>query len=169
VAAAVSSRPSEAGAAAPADPVEADLWARAKENVASGDVDDLARLADHIGLAGLLAHEADPAQRLTVIHALAFVDGFEQLPWLAKTARQGADGDAAAALDAVNAMAARPRRAVDPEDAAELREGCDALLALAKDAQAPKPRRVPAIRALRMLSERGCVAPADIPTDLDAK
>ena len=68
----------------------------------------------------------------------------------------------------IDDIAARPRRAVDPEDAAEMKSGCDALLTLAKQSDAARARRIIAIRALRMLSERGCVAAAEIPADLDA-
>jgi hypothetical protein len=157
----------EAGAPA-IDPVALDLWTRAKDNVATGDGDDLARLADRENLSGLLARAEDPAWRATAIHAMAYVDGFEALPWLAKVARAAPNEDALAALDAIEDIAARPRRAVDPEDAAEMKSGCDSLLALAKQSDAARARRIIAIRALRMLSERGCVAPAEIPADLDA-
>jgi len=163
------SAPPDAAVVLPqAEPLASDLWARAKDNVTTGDGDDLARLADREGMRGILARADDPAWRLTAIHAMAYVDGFEPLPWLAAIAAAPQNDYATAALDAIIDMAARPRRAVDPEDGAELREGCDALLALAKDAQAAKARRIQAIRALRMLSERGCVAPGDIPADLDA-
>lgn len=150
-------------------PVAEDLWTRAKENVASGDGDDLARLADREGMTGILARSEDPAWRATAIRAMGYTGGFDALPWLAGVARGASNDDAATALDVLVDMAARPRVAVDPEDAAELREGCDALLALAKDGQAAKSRRIVAIRALRMLSDRGCVASADIPTDFDIK
>ena len=66
-------------------------------------------------------------------------------------------------------MAARPRRATDPEDADELHAGCGALLSLARSASRSRERRVLAVHALRMLAERGCVRRADIPTDPDAK
>ena len=61
------------------------------------------------------------------------------------------------------------RRPVDPEDAEELKAGCAALLVAAKDLARPRPVRLSAIRALRMLVEDHGVSPADIPTDLDAK
>jgi hypothetical protein len=146
-----------------------DLWTRAK----AGDADDLARLADHEGAAGLVARASEDATwRLAAIRAMAFVDdpgAFEALPLLARAARTGDDAEATAALESAGDLAARPRRAVDPEDAAELREGCDLLLALAKDTQAPRPRRIACVRALRMLADRGCVKAADLPTDLDAR
>src|SRR5262249_599430 len=168
---AASAVPDAAVALPQGEPLASDLWARAKDNVARGDGDDLARLGDREGMRGTLARADDPAWRLTAIHAMAYVDGFEPLPWLAAIAAAPQNEEATAALDVIVEMAARPRRAVDPEDGAELREGCDALLALAKNAAAAKARRVQAIRALRMLSERGCVAAngrSDIPVDLDA-
>ena len=146
-----------------------DLWTRAK----AGDADDLARLADREGASGLVARASeDAAWRLAAIRAMAFVDdpgAFEALPSLARAARTGDDAEAMAALESAGDLASRPRRAVDPEDAAELREGCDLLLALAKDTQAPRPRRIASVRALRMLADRGCVKVADLPTDLDAR
>ena len=42
------------------------------------------------------------------------------------------------------------------------------LLALARATGQSKARRVNAIRALRMLADRGCVRRADIPVDFDA-
>jgi hypothetical protein len=51
----------------------------------------------------------------------------------------------------------------------ELGEGCRALLELSRSSSQPRPRRVAAVRALRMLSERGCVKRSDIPSDFDAK
>ena len=99
---------------------------------------------------------------------MQFCHDFSELPWLAQVGTTGTDDEARAALDAVVELAARPRRATDPEDADELHVGCGALLDLARGAERPKERRVLAIRALRMLTDRGCVKKADIPTELDA-
>ncbi|HEX4513980.1 MAG TPA: hypothetical protein VH054_10600, partial [Polyangiaceae bacterium] len=75
----------------------------------------------------------------------------------------------AAALSA-DAIAARKREQVDPEDDDELAAGCASLLAAAKNTQRARPIRVGAVRALRMLADRpACVKPSDIPTDVDAK
>jgi hypothetical protein len=158
------------------DPAVEALWARAMSDAGTGD--DLARLADREGGGGLAGRgSADPGARMTAVRAMAFVpdpQAFEGLPFLADVARGSNDEEAIAALDSAIDLAAHPRRAVDPEDAAELKRGCDELLALAVDREAgaknPKilARRVKAIRALRMLVERGCVDPAAIPTDADA-
>ncbi len=107
--------------------------------------------------------------RLPAVRAMRYCPDFSELPWLAGLASTGPDDVATEALDAIVEQAARRRRAVDPEDADELREGCATLLGLARSTDRPRPRRVVAIRALRMLAERGCVQRADIPTDLDAK
>jgi hypothetical protein len=152
-----------------ADPKREELWTRAK----GGDPGDLARLADAEGESGLAERGgADPASRMTALRAMAFAPdpgAFAGLPFLAEAAGGGDDAQAGAALDSAIDLAARPRRAIDPEDAAEMKAGCDALLALAKDPKGPRSRRVNAIRALRMLAERGCVDPAALPTDLDAR
>lgn len=150
----------------PPAPADADLvWARAKD----GEVEDLARLAQREGSVGLAEAAAQADRRLTAIRAMAYVEGAEALPWLANVATSGNDAEAAAALESVVTIASRPRTAVDPEDAIELREGCDKLLALAKDAKTARARRVASVSALRMLSERGCVDKKEIPSDLDAR
>ena len=151
------------------DPVLEELWTRAK----GGDADDLARLADREGESGLAERgRSDPAARMAAIRAMAFAPepgAFGGLPFLAEAARGTDEPQAQAALESAIDLAARPRRAVDPEDAAEMKAGCDSMLALAKDVKAPRARRVNAIRALRMLADRGCVDPAALPTDLDAR
>lgn len=147
------------------DARETELWGRAKE----GEGDDLARLADYVGSVGLVERGADPALRATAVRALAFVHDFAALPWLASVGADRDDAEAVSALDAIVELASQPRRAVDPEDASELREGSDKLLALAKDTSTANERRVRAIRALRMLVDRHCVDPAQIPTDLDPR
>jgi hypothetical protein len=141
----------EAGAdAGTRDPRVEELWDRAGD----GETDDLARLADREGTDGLV----ERASR-----------DLAALPFLAEVAAKGSDGEAEAALSSASQIAAEPRRATDPEDALELHEGCAALLAVARDVARPKPRRVGAIRALRMLAERGCVKREEIPTDLDVR
>jgi hypothetical protein len=163
-------RPSEAGAeddaGEPMDTRESEAWARAQDG---GDDDDDIRLADLVGCSGLRERAQDPRLRRTAVRAMAQCQDFSELPWLADLGARGSDAEALEALDAIVAQSARVRRATDPEDADELHEGCGALLALAKTATQPAPRRVRAIRALRMLSDRGCVKRVDIPADLDAK
>jgi hypothetical protein len=148
------------------DAREAELWTRAKD----GEGDDLARLVDYAGCEGILERAAaDASLRPTAVRAAAYCRDMTPLPWLAEIGTEGPDDDALAALDSAVDVAAMPRRAVDPDDAPDLRDGCDKLLALAKDTSRPKDRRIRAIRALRMLSDRGCVDLAVIPRDLDAR
>ena len=152
--------------AAVMDAREAAQWAAAKD----GDPEELMRLADLVKCDGL--HEGAAARggdRLTALRAAQYCDDFSELPWLVEVATTGSDGDAKAALDAIVAQAARRRRPVDPEDADELHAGCAALLALAGTKEAPKARRAPAVSALRMLVDYGCVKKEQIPGDLDAK
>jgi hypothetical protein len=141
-----------------------DLWTRAKEL----DPDDLARLANREGPSGLVEEGSrNPAKRPIAIAALAYADGLSALPWLAEAADADDEATARAAVESIDAMAARTRRAVDPEDGAELRAGCDRLLAIAKNQSKKRPVRVGAVRALRMWSDRGCAKAADLPTDVD--
>ncbi|HEY8088112.1 MAG TPA: hypothetical protein VIF09_09705 [Polyangiaceae bacterium] len=158
------SREDDAGLA-PMDPRETAQWAAAKD----GDAEELARLADLVGCEGL-RERADTAElRLTAIQAMQFCTDFSELPWLAQVGGTGKDDEARAALGTVVELAAMPRRSTDPEDADELHVGCGALLELARTVDRPRERRALAIRALRMLADRGCVKRADIPVDLDAK
>ena len=149
----------------PLDPRDVELWARATD----GGDEDLARLAQREGSAGLVERGADVARRMTAIRALAYAQDFVALPWLVEIAWGKDDGEATASLDSIAELAARPRRAVDPEDGAELRAGCDRLLALAKSDKLSKERRIVAIRAIRMMADRACATAEEIPTELDAK
>jgi len=127
------------------------------------------RLEDLVGCEGLRERAGRPDLRATAIAAMQYCPDFSELPWLAAVASEGSDADARAALDTIRELAARPRRATDPEDAAELHAGCGALLAIARSTSQKKDRRVGAIDALRMLADRGCVKRAEIPTDVDSK
>jgi hypothetical protein len=151
---------------APMDPRERAQWAAAAE----GDPEELMRLANLVGCEGLRERAlADASLRRVALRAAAYCPDLSELPWLAEVAGGSDDADARAALEAIGDLAAAPRRATDPEDAADLREGCTSLLALSRAAGRAKERRVLAIGALRMLADRGCVKRADIPTDLDAR
>jgi hypothetical protein len=134
-----------------------------------GDVEDLTTLAVHEGAIGLVEAASDPELRLTAIKAMAYARGWAQLPFLTKAASGKNDEEARLALESAVELATRPRRAEDPEDADELREGCDALSRLARDTTRPRPRRVASVRALRMLP---CPPPPNgegLPSDVDAK
>ena len=145
------------------DPRAEELWTRARE----GDADDLARLYDLEGDRGLVERGALPAYRMTALQALGFAHDFFALPWLSEIAGSGTDAEAEAALESARSLAAWPRATRDPEDALELRAGCENLLALviAKDKQ--PTRRAHAASVLRMLASLGC-ASADA-ADRDAK
>ena len=52
-----------------------------------------------------------------------------------------------------------PAVPTDPEDADELHAGCAQLAAMADANSRPGDRRLLAVRALRMLADRGCRAP----------
>jgi hypothetical protein len=149
----------------PMDAREKAQWAAAKE----GEPEELARLVGLVGCEGLRERAETAELRGTALQAMAYCPDFGELPWLAEVGAKGKDDEAKLALEAAVDLAARPRRSTDPEDAEELHAGCGALLELAKTKEAPRERRVLAVRALRMLAERGCVKRADIPADVDAK
>jgi hypothetical protein len=150
------------------EPSAAQVRAR-YEAAASGDESELLRLLGSEGPDGLIEEaRRTPAHRKVVLLALAHSATLRAIPFLAEVGR-GDNEEAQLALAAVHAIAAEPRRAVDPEDGAELREGCDALLALAKSDAVPRRGRIVAVGALRMLSAWGCVKLADIPTEFDAR
>lgn len=175
-------RPADAGgastSAAPAssvDPTLERLWVEAKgtPEAGAGEAAELARLADREGAGGLAQRaQSDPAYRLVALRAMAFAPepgAFAGLQLLGEAASGSDDAQADAALDSAIDLAARPRLAIDPEDFAEMKAGCTSLLSLARDGKAARARRVKAIRALRMLADRGCVDPGLIPADLDAR
>lgn len=150
--------------ARPADVEE--LWKQAAD---AGD-DELERLALAEGTAGLEERASSPDYRMTALRAMAFTAGFSAFPTLGSAAAHGSEPEALAAVDSADAIAARKRAQVDPEDDDELAAGCASLLAAAKDTARPRLVRVGAVRALRMLSDRPvCTRPDAIPTDVDVK
>ena len=119
------------------DPRIAELWARAKD----GDADDLARLADREGTTVSTEALADPppadgparrsASRTTSRRSpLAGGRGHE---------RDGRGGGRRAGERAT--LASEPRRAMDPEDALEIREGCAAPARAGEGPTRAAPRR----------------------------
>lgn len=150
------------GGAPPSVAIPSDrLWELAKD----GEEEDLATLAVHEGATGLVEGAARADQRLTAIKAMAYARGWAQLPYLATIALAKDDAEAKTALESIVDLAARPRTSEDPEDKAELEEGCGKLVELAKAGDRDKARRVTAIRALRMMP----CPKAELPADLDAK
>lgn len=130
-----------------------DLW----QSAASLEPDVLGRLALTEGSVGLVEGATTPERRKIAVHALAFGEDLVALPFLGEVAAQTSDPSLAlVAADAASSLAARRRAQVAPEDALEIREGCDRLLAVAKDAQKAKVLRLRVLRTLRMLEDRGC-------------
>jgi hypothetical protein len=150
----------------PTDPRERQAWAQAED----GGEDERMRLADLVGCDGLRERAANAYLRSTAIRAMAYCPDLSDLAWLASVARSSDDAaERTEALEVVVEQAAQPRRATDPDDAVELGEGCRTLVALARASGQPRSERVLAVRALRMLVDRGCAKKSDIPADLDAK
>jgi hypothetical protein len=129
-----------------------DPWSAA----ASLEPEDLGRLALREGSAGLVAGATTDDRRKVAVAALAFAEDFDGLPFLAEAAAGADPALALSAADSACALAARRRTAVAPEDALEVREGCDRMLAVAKDEKRPRVLRLRILRALRMLEDRGC-------------
>jgi hypothetical protein len=150
--------PPEAGPAAVRDVA---MWTSARD----GQPEDLASLATHEGAIGLVEAAADPELKKTALRAMGYARGWAQLPYLARTGAEGEDDDAKLALDSAVELGARKRLAEDVEDVAELREGCEKLGMLARDAERPRERRILALRALRMMP----CPKQELPTDLDAR
>ena len=147
--------------------VKDELWRRALER----DPIDLARLADREGAGGLLEglEEGGPVA-LAALAALPFADDAEAaFQRLGEIVRQLDPAATAPVLEAIVDMAARPRRQTEPLDPPGLRSCAEALMTLAERKNLSKSVRAPAISALRLLAERGAVAAAAIPTDLDPK
>jgi hypothetical protein len=147
--------------------VQDDLWRRALER----DPIDLARLADREGAGGLLEglEEGGPIA-LVALAALPFADDADfAFQRLGEIARQVDPGSTGPVLEAILDMAARPRRQTEPLDPPGLRACAEALMTLAQQKSLTKTVRARAISALRLLAERGAVATAAIPTDLDAR
>ncbi len=144
-------------AAGDAPPAESDAW-RAASSLAS---EDLGRLALREGSSGLVTGATTPELRRVAAHALAFAEDLESLPFLAEVAG-GTDAELAlVAAESAVVLAARPRTSVDPEDALEVREGCDRLRAIVGSKDKPKPLRIKVARVLSMLEDRGCAR--DVP------
>jgi hypothetical protein len=148
----------DAGAAAVRDVA---MWTAARE----GGVEDLASLATHEGAAGLLEASGEAELRPTALRAMAYARGWAQVPYLAQAAATSEDAEARLALGSLVELAARPRRSEDLEDEAELRDGCDKLGALVRDAAQARERRIGALRALRMMP---CPR-QELPAELDAR
>ncbi len=132
-------------------------WKRA--TAADADDDDLRRLAQREGAGGLEAKlgAKDAATRQAALSALAFVpeeERFDPLPYLAKVAASDDADDGSRALGTIEALSARPRRAVDREDGDSLARGCALLGALAASRDAA--RAGAARRSLGMLADYGC-------------
>jgi hypothetical protein len=141
------------------------MWTNAKD----GDQEDLTTLAVHEGAIGLVEAVNDRDIRSTAIKAMAYARGWAQLPFLAKAASGKDDEEARLALESTVELATRPRTAEDPEDADELREGCEGLLTLARDTTRPRARRVASVRALRMLPCPPSKSGEGLPSDVDSK
>jgi hypothetical protein len=144
-----------------------DLWRRAS----SRDPMDLARLADREGAGGLLdgLEEGGPLG-LVALAALPFADDADAaFQRLGEIVRQIDPGESAPVVDAIRAMALRPKRQIEPVDPPGLRSCAQALLEMAENKKLANGVRASAITALRLMSEKGAVAASAIPTDLDAR
>jgi len=144
-----------------------ELWRRAADE----DPMDLARLADREGAGGLLdgLEEGGPLG-LVALKALPFADDAEAAyQRLGEIVGQMDPGESPPVVAAVQAIALRPRRQVEPVDPPGARSCALALLVIAEKKSLPNNVRAQAITALRLLAERGAVDAGAIPADLDAR
>jgi hypothetical protein len=137
---------------APMSEGEKKLWEAAKD----GDEMELSRLANDRGPSGLVERASDPALRETAIRAMGYTRSLVGLPLLGDSAAKDPEPLATAAVQSAEMLAAEPRRTWDPEDADEVRQGCDKLKAAAADPARPKAVRDGASRAVKMLADLGC-------------
>lgn len=142
-----------------------ELWKRAGEGVE----EDLMRLGQTEGAAGLAEGATTPETRLLAARAMAHAHGLAGLAWLGERAASDDLEIAREAARSAVALAGRGRDQRDPEDAEEMRAGCKWLLAAARDERRDRQVRVDAVRAVRLLLDRGCAKAEEVPTSLDVK
>jgi hypothetical protein len=144
-----------------------DLWQRA----IGADESDLGRLADREGARGLLdGLEEGGAIGMAALAALPLADDADAAYGrLGEIAGQIEPKQAGPVIRAVEAIAARPARQVEPVDPDGMKSCAQALLGLAKNKSLGPGVRAPAISALRLLAAKYAVDPAAIPQDLDPK
>lgn len=137
-------------AKAPERPAEIQrLWDEAND---AGE-DELARLANAEGPAGLEERAVDPNLRARALAAMAYTRTLEGLALLGESAARDPDPLALIAVESAQMLASNPRRSRDPEDALEVKKGCEGLRAARDDGKRPKSVRDGATRALSMLAD----------------
>lgn len=116
---------------------------------------ELQRLADAEGADGLLEAMADPALASTALAALPYAD--DALAALGQLAlRAAASGaDRAATLEAIVAIAHRPRQQRELVDAEGIRAATELLFALSQREDVGEEGRATALSALRSLEGAG--------------
>jgi hypothetical protein len=166
VAAAIASGPT-ASATAPSARASDARW------VAARDEDPAAamRLAAVEGASGLLDGLADGGDTAaTALRALPYADDAEAaLGPLGSRLAAAAGERQAALLTTILAIAGEPRRQREAVDLEGTRSCFEALIALAKRADASRESRVVAVSAARALAGKGYADPGRIPGDLDPK
>lgn len=153
---------SDGGASDARDAYVDELYRRAAE----GTEEDLMRLARRLGPLDLMETARTADERRIAVRAMAFTEGLSALPILAELASGEDEAMALDAAESATSLAGRGRDQNDPEDADEMRAGCTRFLALAKGS-GKKALRIQAVRTLRLLADRGCAKPDDIPKDFD--
>jgi hypothetical protein len=84
---------------------------------------------------------------------MGYTRTLEGLALLGDSAAHDPEPLAIAAVNSAAMLASNPRRSRDPEDALEVRKGCDGLRAAATDTARPKSVRDGSQRALAMLAD----------------
>jgi hypothetical protein len=135
---------------APSRPADVQrLW----DDAMGGGEDELLRLANAEGPAGLEERAVDPRLRPTALSAMGYTRTLEGLALLGESAAGDPEPLATIAVRSAEMIASNPRRSRDPEDALEVRQGCDRLRAARADPARPKSVKDGAERTLAMLAE----------------
>ncbi len=141
--------------------------------VAARDEDPAAamRLAAVEGASGLLDGLADGGDTaVTALRALPYADDAEAaLGPLGSRLASAAGERQAALLTTILAIAGEPRRQREAVDLEGTRACFEALISLAKRADASRESRVVAVSAARALAGKGYADPGRVPGDLDPK
>ncbi len=166
--------PAAPGSASPSASAPAEGGASARlsdrhwQYARSEDSLEKARLAEHLGAAGLLDALDDPSAEIVAIalEALPFADDAE-IALGPLSERLGQAPGRSSVLQAMLAIAGRPRRQREPLDLEGGRRAGEALIKLASDPRVIAEERALAVSAARALAEGGLADARRIPTDLD--
>ena len=148
----------------PPMPITGDALFTAAE---AGDPEDALRLLQREGTQGLVRALSEEKLRVAAIHGLGQTQGLGAVRPLVRAADDSAEPELA--LRTAVDLIVQARRSADVDAPEEIRDAARVLAEMTQDERRPPPVRALALRALRLLADRGAVAPGTIPTDGGAK